>query len=354
MVLTDEQRTRLSERVLSFIGMGPDPILLSQLAGPAAVAAAPAGAGGPRIADWLLRFALGRPDPVLLVRIIRTADLGLMHPDLHELADRLEADPGGWSGPSGDELWVPDPPRRPFIDRTALRAVLFAMARGDGPAAITVDAPDGHGKRTVCAYVQRLAARTESFVPVVEPELRAEHGGGLLARIVFDLRDTHGLGDAPDTTHEEPERVGTVLARDLARSLLLAPPAPPVWLVLNLVDPDVEDGLLRFVDELLALVAAEDALAARIRLVLLTDTFSRFALTNLPPPEHRHTLPEVTGVEITEWLSAAVPGREPLLYRVATDDVLADLARRQFTPSERLEWVARLCGTAGRRLQALP
>jgi len=352
-MLTDEQRLQLSERVLTWIGMGPDATLFTELAGASVVRLAPAGINGARVADWLLRFALSRPDPLLFIKIVREASGG-MYPELHSLADQLEADPTRWGGPAGDELWVPDPPRRPFIDRAELRQVLIGMAQGTGPGAIIIDAPDGQGKRTVCDFIRQFAGRTESFSAVVERELRAERERGLLDRIVFDLRDALRLGLALDTTHVEPERIGKVMATDLVRDVLLSPPGPMVWLVVNLVDPDVEEELVRFLDELLSLVQGDSGLADRMRLVLLTDKFSRFTLEHIPPPEHRHALPDVDDAAIREWFAATVPGRLPAQYGLATEGVLLNLTRRNPAPAQRLVWLARIADVTHRQLAALP
>jgi hypothetical protein len=63
-------------------------------------------------------------------------------------------------------LWVPA--AWPFADRELLRAVVCAIARGDGPAAIAIDAPAGHGKRTMCSYIEGCARR-HGVLPIVEP-----------------------------------------------------------------------------------------------------------------------------------------------------------------------------------------
>lgn len=345
-MLTKDERDQLHQLVLAFIGLNPDPAVLADLAGTDVGRRVPAGLNGFRVAEWLVGFALDQPDPALFIRITATANGAGIVPELALLVTDLTADPSRWHGHALDELWVPDPPRWPFLDRAPLRAVLADMAGGGGPPAITVDAPGGQGKRTVCEYIRQVEARRGTFRTVVERELRAESGGDLLARIVFDVRSQFGLPAAPGSTHQEPERVGKIMAGELARQVVLEAPAVPVWLVLNLVDPAVDDDLLGFVDELLLRLQADPELAGRLRLVLLADDFARFELVNLPPVAQRHALPRVDGEAISQWLAAAAPGRSPARYAIAVEEVLAKVAQQQPGESARLSWLTRQCKMA--------
>src|SRR5690242_8039165 len=140
-MLTPEQHRQLVERMSSFVGFNPLPSQLETLAGLDLVRQAPTH-NGVVVAEWLLTAVLNRPDPALFIRIVTVADGGGLLPELHAMAAALQLDPTGWrsSGP-GDELWVPDPPRRPFVDREQLRRVLQQMVDGHGPAVVVVDAP---------------------------------------------------------------------------------------------------------------------------------------------------------------------------------------------------------------------
>ena len=333
-MLTAVQHRQLVERMSSFVGFSPIPSQLEALVGLDLARQAPP-RNGYGVAEWLLTAVLNRPDPALFIQIVTVADSGGLFPDLHDMVAALRTDPAGWrsAGP-GDELWVPDPPPRPFVDREP-RPVLQKMIDGHGPAVIVVDAPSGQGKRTLCRYVQQRAHRAQTFVAVVEDDLRAERDQGLLERIDYDLRDALGIDQAV-LTQEEPERVGKFLASDLVNRVALARPSKPVWLVANLADPALNPGLLSYFDELLRLLPGADV---PVRLVLLADEFSRFPLTNLPT--QRYTLPDVDKSAIRAWFAATVPDRKPQHYDVAAGVVLQDL--NAWPPADRMQWLPRIC-----------
>jgi len=92
----------------------------------------------------------------------------------------------------------------------------------------------------------------------------------------------------------------------------------------------------------------------RLRIVLLSDELARLGLTNLPPLEDRHVLPEVGGEAISQWLVAAVPGKSPHSYTAATATVLQSVQERAPVPSRRLEWLARSCIVAHQNLVEAP
>lgn len=333
-MLSVVQRRQLVARMSSFVGLSPNISQLEALVGLELARQAPP-RNGYDVAEWLLTAAMNRPDPALFIQIVTIADNGGLLRDLHAMAAALRNDPTGWRsvGP-GDELWVPDPPPRPFLGREP-RPVLQQMIDGQGPAVLVVDAPSGQGKRTLCRYLQQRAHRAQTFFAVVEEDLRAERDQGLLERIDYDLRDALGI-DQAILTQEEPERVGRFLASDLVNRVVLASPSKPVWLVANLADPALDPGLLSYLDELLRLLPDADV---PVRLVLLADEFSRFPLKNLPT--QRYTLPDVDESAIRAWFAATVPDRKPQQYDVVTKFVLKDLEARR--PADRMQWLPRIC-----------
>jgi hypothetical protein len=345
-VLTESQRAQVEELIFDFIGIAPSPLTLRQLVGPEPLRQAPASANGAKLAGWMLSYSLRLPQPTLFIRIITVVDAAGQLVEVHQLVDQLQADASLWQTQVLDELWVP--PTWPFIDRESLRQTLAAIADGTGPGAITIEAPAGHGKRTMSAYIEHLARRVETFQPVVA-ELRRTPDPGVLDSLVADLRLALGLDLESDTTHQDPERQAVVLARRLALEAQLAP--TPVWLVANVVEVSgLEEGVLRFLDELLGQVQQTPAESRQLSVVLLSDEVARLGLANLPDVSARFVLPEVNEAAVSQWLEAAVPGKSPQLYTTATALVLQKLEDRQPPPAMRLRWLARHCVAAHRQL----
>jgi len=345
-VLSDAQRAQVEDLIFDFIGVTPPPPLLRELVGPQLAREAPTGVNGARLASWMLGNALRQPQPTLFIKIVTKVDIAGELVAVQDLVQRLQQDASLWKIQVLDELWIP--PDWPFVDRQSLRQMLAVMATGAGPAAVTIEAPAGHGKRTMCAYIEHLARRDGAFQPVLA-ELRRSPDPGVLDSLVADLRLALGLDLETDTTHHDPERQAVVLARRLAMDAQLAP--TPVWLLANVLEvTGLEDGVLRFLDELLGQVQQTPAGARRLRVVLLSDEISRLQLENLPELGARHVLPEVSEAEVSEWLEAAVPGKPPQLYSTATSLVLQTLELKRPPSSQRLEWLARSCIVAHRRL----
>jgi hypothetical protein len=245
-------------------------------------------------------------------------------------------------------LWAP--PAWPFIDREPLRAILLTMAGGGGPAALSIDGSVGQGKRTMCTYIRQLAEQKRTF-QTVTAELRREPGGGVLLAVVADLRLKLQLDLDLRTTHEEPERQGESLARDLAMEALGAP--GPVWFVANVVDPaGVDAGVTRFIDELIRLVMTVPDLAAKVRVVVLSESISLLGLANLPAVEHRYLLPEIDRTAVTEWLAAVVPGRDETLYELTADVLFRKIEDTKPPPADRLRTLAFHCAKAHAKLAA--
>jgi hypothetical protein len=358
-MLTESQRKQVANLIFLQLGLTPSPATIQALVGLEAARTAPAGANAYQIAVWLLDYTLNLPQPDLFIQVVSAVDAQQELLEVQELLLRLHEDASLWQTQALDELWVP--PQWPFADRSELRKVLFAMAQGNGPAAITIEAPQGHGKRTMCAYIERLAARQGSFRPVAV-HLRREPSPGALDALVADLRiglelelPKPGTGDA--TTHVEAERRAFVsaltLAQELAREAVFAPSA--TWLIANVIDgAGLEAGVLRFLDELLGQVQETPAALRRLRVVLLSDDVAGLELTHLPDLKARYVLPEVDEDAITQWLAAVVPGKPPQLYSVATSTVLAQVNQMRVAPSERLAWLARHCVSAHRTLARIP
>lgn len=339
-------RSSLSFLITPQIGWPIDLDLLRLLLGEDALRRQPSVQNAHQCAEWIVREALAAPDPAVLIHIVRTLDPPGAAVELHELADRLEATPEGWTGQAAEALFVPA--NWPFVDRHDIRSLLGRVASGVGPPAITVEAPAGQGKRTTGKYIEHLARTTQSFHPVVA-EMRPQPQPGALALLADNIR--HGLGLAPDsgTTHEEPERQAEVLASNIALGAYKA--KKPVWFVPIVIDPDgLEEGILSFIDEMLKLLADTPTLASYLRLVLMADNVNELGLENLPPPAARIVLPDVTSDKVGEWLKAAAPGKEDALYTLAAREVLRWVNNQNPKPELRLRWLARKCDVVRREL----
>jgi len=346
-MLSENQRLQVQELILEYIGFPAAPASLRELVGAIALAGAPASVNAPRMAGWVLDHALGLPDPKVFIHVITTCDGGGILVDVHALVSRLQQDPSLWN-PGAVALWVPA--EWPFLDRERLRDVLAQMGRGDGPHAITIEGPDGTGKRTMAAYIGD-SARDGTFKSVAA-ELRPDPAGGVLDGLVARLRVALRLELADETTHNEPERRAQILARELVNEAAYV--NHNVWLVANVIEVNgLEAGVLRFLDELLAQLQMTPPTAPRLRVVLLANEIGRLGLKNLPPLEHRHVLPEVASSAVTAWLAAAVPGKPEGLYALSSSAVIADVDRRQPPPSKRLEWISLICRQTHDKLAAM-
>jgi hypothetical protein len=349
-MLTPAQRIQLQQVILDHIGLNPQRADIVALLGHDAVNRLPAGANGARIAGWVLDVALRSATPASFINLVLTCDQPGRLPDVQVVVQRLLAQPALWSEEVVDELWVPS--KWPFVDRRELRDTIAAMADGAGPAAITVEAPLGRGKQTMCMYIDRIASRRGTFA-VYEAQVQDMAEQEQLDYLVESLRHTMGLDPGPDTTHQEIERQASVQALQLAIDALTA--AQPTWLLVNVLQPaGFRDGLRRFVDELLELVGTRPALARRLRVVLVADDVGQLRLEHLPLPESRFVLPELTKEWITEWFAATTPGRDPEVYELFTTEVLQQIEVRQPAPSERLKWLALTCARAQQKLATVP
>ncbi len=374
-MLSPEQREQVQQLIWYYIGDPPSPVTMNNLFELRLAGSHPPGLSPYALAGWFLDRCLASPKPDLFIRVVTTVDAAGVAVEVHNLVRRLRQDASLWKTKVLDELWVPTE-EWPFIDRQQLRAALTDIADGEGPGAITIEGSTGYGKRTMCAYIERLAARRRlepglrAFRPVVQ-EL-GHRPEGFLKDLVNELRWRLGMDldddipdldttthldlddDIPDldtTTHLDPERRAVVWARNLTRhGALLAP--EPVWLVANVVEvTGLEEGVLRFIDELLSQVQSTPAEVRRLHVVLLASEVATLGpMANLPDPSARYILPEVDEAAVTEWLKAAEPGKADQLYEAATQEVL--LKARPHPASMRLKWLALYCVKAQEHLAA--
>ena len=346
-MLADGQRRELQILVQRFIGVGPSYDAIADLVGHEAVDHLPGHLSVSSAARWIIDHATDQPTASLFVSIVAKVNAGGESPDLHAIATRLVHDPDAWTSTAMmHDLWVP--PAWPFLDRTDLRTLVREAAQGQGPPAMTIEAPAGHGKQTMSDYIDLVTRRTGTLKAVART-LEPGPDPGLLDAVVADLRLALELPLAGPTTHEEPERQAEVLALSVAREARFA--RRRVWFVAYLVRPvELEPGVLRFVDELLGAVQHDELTAKHLRVAVLTEDTRASGLTRLPPPEARFVLPDVDAQSVNEWLAAAVPGKAPGLYAEAARMVLQQLDARGAAPSRRLEWLARHCAEAHRTL----
>jgi hypothetical protein len=339
--LADDLERSLVQAVSDFIGDPINPPVVRLLIGHEAMTVAPPGMNGPRYAVWLVGHVLRLPKPDVFARVVKRADRAGALPDLHALLADLDVGRVQWSAPEAG-LWIPA--GWPFLDRETLRITLDQMAAGGGPPALSIEGSTGDGKKTMAAYIEHLAARTDSFFPVIR-ELRSEPGTGALFPAATELYMAFPSQADLATTHEEPERQARAYARDIAA---VAPNAPgPVWFVANVIgQPDVEDGLLPFVDELLRLVQATPEIAQKLRVLVLCDRLAVLPLEHAPAASARHTLPQITDTEIRQWLEAAAPGKSQTLYELAAERVLRSLDSQAIQPWARLRMLAVQCKRA--------
>jgi hypothetical protein len=344
-LLTSAQRTELAALVQLFIGDPPMPGALQTLVGFEALNQKP-NLNSPRTARWLVDFTLRQRDPGVFLRLVDLCDESGTLQDVSALVTQLRSGAINWDPPVS-AMWVPV--SKPFVDREGFRDILTRMARGEGPAAITIEGGTGQGKQTMAEYIRLLAAGADRSFVAVAKELRRDPNPGVLELLVAEVRDELGLGLAEDPTHTEPERRAQVFARGLMLDASTAP--VPVWFVINVIDvTGLEPGLLRFVDELLSLVQQMPPGSSKVRVVLLTEAITLLNLANAPPADARFVLPEIGKPAVLDWLRLAVPGRPEPLYELSATQVIERAAAKP-APS-RLGWLALQCKGAHHTLVA--
>ncbi|ADJ48157.1 hypothetical protein AMES_6332 [Amycolatopsis mediterranei S699] len=349
-MLTEEQRRQIVPLIVDHLGVNLSGSAAIDLFGVDAVRLVPAGLNDYRRASALLDHTLAAVDWVAFARVVETVDRAGVLVEVHHLVEALRRSRIQWNAVGAGDLWVPV--AWPFADRRALRQIVYEIALGAGPAAMTIEAPAGHGKRTMCSYIELCAQRHRKLVTVVE-HLSCFDDPGVLDSVVTQLRMwVPARPGARGTTHHEPERRAAELARDLARDAALG--GTPVWFIANVLEAELDDGVLRFVDELLGQVQADPLVAKGLRITVLADDIAALGLTNLPGLDDRHTLPDITEPEIAAWLRDAAPGRDRRLYDLAARMVLTDVDARTHTPRMRLRLLAQQCVIAHRQLAGAP
>src|SRR5919109_3292046 len=101
MDLSDDLRRQLEDSVFNYLGPMPTVLGLRVLVGPEAVRELPSGLSPYQHAQWVVRVALGHPDPDVFIGVVRNSDAAGQLLELQAIAAQLEADPGAWSAPAG-------------------------------------------------------------------------------------------------------------------------------------------------------------------------------------------------------------------------------------------------------------
>ncbi|WP_436497346.1 hypothetical protein [Actinokineospora sp. HUAS TT18] len=352
MLLTSGQRERLAGMIIDFLGgsrWGPAVVLF----GPAiARSASKQQLSDYAYAEWLLREALRQPTVDVFAHALMLLDPPGELREVHLHVQRVVAGEVAWEGGETDPLWMPpEAVDSPFADRDGLRTALGAMADGAGFPAITIEAPMGHGKRTMCHYIEHCANRYGKFDPVVV-HLQRLDTDYVVPHLVNKLWIRLGLPGEPTTpVAATADRRAIDMAVELTRKALLSP--TPVWFVANVVRSDLDDGVWTFLDELLRVVRTDPLVASKLKVTVLAD-FSAVELPNKPEVDARFTLPEIGVPEIAAWLAAAVPDKDERLYTVAASIVMEKVAKTAPPPAMRLATIAERCVVARRELLAAP
>ncbi|WP_330277818.1 hypothetical protein OG205_20390 [Lentzea sp. NBC_00516] len=338
MLLTEDQRNLFATLIVDHLNGQFYGTAAMDLFGAQVLRTVPSRSGPFRDAHSFIVHMESELTSALFVKVLREVDKSGLLAELQALADRLERGELRWGAQPGAEiLWMPLD--QPFADRSALRTVVQSMAIGVGPPAIAIEAPAGHGKRTMCAYVEDLA-RQHSVVPVVN-HLRRTGDACVVEYLVTRLRMSIPLS-APVFTLD-PRRQARLLARD-------ADGGRPTWFVVNLQGSEQDEGVLAFVDELLNEVQQDPLYSGGLRMIVLADDLLASGLNNLPDAAHRHTLPEITCAELEQWFALALPGRSATDYAKAAAMVLEQVDAWKPSPHMRLSYVAQHCAAVHRHL----
>lgn len=343
MLLTDEQHKQVVYLITEYLGEGRYGQVARDLFGPEALRVVPAGLNPHNHAKWLLDWSLALPKADTFVNVVLKVDAAGELVRVHQLVGHLRSGQLDWTGLGTGELWMPA--EWPFADREPLRTKLCDIARGNGPTASTIDGPAGHGKRTMCAYIDHCARRHGVFTPVVE-HLQRLHDNRMVDYLADQLRLKLGVV-VPPAIDPEPERRAVTLASNIGGFAVHS--RTPVWFVANLVEPEQDAGVLKFLGELLRQVQTTPLLAKKLRITVLAD-FAAVALENLPEINSRYTLAEISEAEIAGWLAAAVPGKDEAYYRHTADQVISHVTALAPTPRMRLRLLAQKCVDAHRVL----
>ena len=226
-----------------------------------------------------------------------------------------------------------------------------AMADGAGPAAIAVEGPVGDGKRTIGSYVRLLAEETGAFEPVVV-DLRGKPEEDGLFKMMSNLGIALGSVFDLKTTHEEPAREATTLARDVVMAAAAA--QSPTWLVANFLAraSDLEPRVVPFVDELLFQVQSEPAIVRNFA-CSCSATSSSSSSSSTSCRSTRATLSQVSDVEIRAVAGKCGAGQAAGPVRAHNCQRALRHRPGGLSAALRLQYVSLQCGVAHRRLAAL-
>ena len=253
---------------------------LVTLVGLELVRQAPPGCNGSRWPNGCSTMVLAGLIPALFIQIVTVGDNGGLLPETcTTLVAALRADPTAWRsvGP-GDELWVPDPPRA--RSWTASRGGLAVDGRRAGPRRDRRRRAERAGQaHHLPLHPGQRAYRAQTFVAVVEDDLRAERRPGP-AR-AHRLRPARRARHRPGDPHEEEPAARRQVPGERPREPGRA--GPPVEAGVAGGEP----GRPRTRRQACSATSTSccgcctDA-AVPMRLVLLADEFARFPLKNLP------------------------------------------------------------------------
>jgi len=293
-----------------------------------------------QVAQWIVDRALERPDPRLLINLVRKVDnQDPSMASLVRLADELDADPGLWRsttplGPidwsdDGDPLNVKD--GSPFVDRAEFRRLLPRHGRLDTPACTVILGDRGHGKSYLHEFCKQLAQYWGQGQPdllrVGYSECPSSNLSHLDATMVADDLAA-GLGT--DFTkrprqHEDPERN----AQNFLHWIVDYTPARPLPALVMLdgfdskgVADRVPDDVHMFIEGLVEAVQEDPEVAARMRVVLLGYDLGRLEAQKLR--YQTSVLEWVDQQAVSDWFRKRYPGEPDYRY----DDAAAFIIDR--------------------------
>ncbi|HVK20152.1 MAG TPA: hypothetical protein VM677_02210 [Actinokineospora sp.] len=349
MLLTEEQRLQLAVMVVDFLGGNRGSAAVA-LFGHDLVRVVPTQPNDFGFADWMLVQTLSRPSMEPFAHVLVTVDPGAALAEIHQLLQRVRRGEVEWDAREEDPAWMPPLSEKPFADRDRLRTAVREMAEGGGFPAITIEAPVGHGRTTMCHYIEHCAPKYGPFLPLVVSLQRKDTNEVVpfLARKVWRALGLPGEPTVP--VGGTPDRRAQDFAVELARSAALSP--RPVWLVADVVRSNLDEGVWTFLDELMGQVRADPLRAAKLKITIVAD-FSAVELPHKPEVDARFVLPDIGEAEIADWLAAVVPGKQEGLYQLSARMVMDKVTQLLPPAAMRLETIADHCLVARDQLRAM-
>jgi hypothetical protein len=286
-----------------------------------------------QVAQWMVDRALERPDPHLLIRIVRKVDnLDPRMASLVHLADELEDDPARWRsttplGPidwstNGDPLNVKD--GSPFVDRVGFRRLLPRHGSLDTPVCTVILGDRGDGKSYLHEFCKQLAQYWGQGQPDPLRVAYSECPSGNLSHLDATMvADDLAAGLGTDFTkrprqHEDPERN----AQNLLRWIVDYTPSRPLPALVMLdgfdsaaVADRVPQDVHLFIEDLVEAVQEDPEVAARMRVVLLGYDVGRLEARNLR--YETSVLEWVDQQAVVDWFRKRYPGEPDYRYEDA-------------------------------------